>query len=195
MSSELTITQAGSAITQDRTSMKSTNSKLNNMQLEIINITPTLNAVAYTVNDIFFQPTKIPNAVAVDGGCALLHSITWLDTQGTGNACELFFHGLDPKTIDGHSFPANDAVVTGGDGDIIFGPSAEFLCSSGNIKQDSTPLFGAGNGQGTSTGTLYSPLQATEGSRDIWVWGLSKTISAVSHTTSSSTFRIAIVKD
>jgi hypothetical protein len=88
--SELTIQHAGSTVTQLRPGMKSSNSKLNNMNVEIIDISATLTGDG-TSGDLMFDTTEISNALAIKGGSGILQSVVAIvtdhatDTSGTGS--------------------------------------------------------------------------------------------------------------
>ena len=45
----------------------------------VIRVTPTLDTGAYADNDVFFNPTAIPNAVIGNGGCSKLLGISILN--------------------------------------------------------------------------------------------------------------------
>jgi hypothetical protein len=53
--------------------------KLNAMNMDVITVAPTLSLSAYQDEDSLFGLTKIPNAVAVEGGACLLQSVMMLD--------------------------------------------------------------------------------------------------------------------
>ena len=67
--SDLTITTAG--VTESKVSggeFLSSDKKLNQMKVNYVDVSITLDANAYTVGDTMFIPTKVENAMAVKGG-------------------------------------------------------------------------------------------------------------------------------
>ena len=58
--------------------------KLNKMDVDLIDVTVTPDGTAYTAGDVFFVVTEIPNAVAVNGGTAILQSVSAIGTSDRG---------------------------------------------------------------------------------------------------------------
>ena len=57
----------------------------------VIRVTPTLDTSAYDANDVMFDSTEIPNAVASRGGVSRLLGITLLNLDDAANDIELVF--------------------------------------------------------------------------------------------------------
>ena len=83
--------------------------RLNKMDVDIITVTPTIETSTIDANDVLFNPVEIPNAVSVNGGRSLLHSICLIDQTNTavdaGVAIDLIF------TQDSTNLGTLDAAV------------------------------------------------------------------------------------
>ena len=58
---------------------------------KVISVTATTDAEGIAQNKVVAQSIEIPNAVAGDGGCALIKSITLLDEALTSIVCDIIF--------------------------------------------------------------------------------------------------------
>tara|TARA_R100001082_G_C4346684_1_gene152614 strand:+ start:111 stop:617 length:507 start_codon:yes stop_codon:yes gene_type:complete len=65
--------------------------KLNKMDVDLIDVTLTTDAEAHADNDVIAQSIEIPNAVAVEGGSAIIQSIMLLDEDDEAPAVDLIF--------------------------------------------------------------------------------------------------------
>ena len=65
--------------------------KLNKMDVDLITVTPTIETSAIDQHDVLFDYTEIPNAVAVNGGTAIIQSIQLLDEGDQGGVIDLVF--------------------------------------------------------------------------------------------------------
>ena len=57
----------------------------------VIRVTPTLDTGAYADNDVFFNPTAIPNAVIGNGGCSKLLGISILNEDDAEHDFDIIF--------------------------------------------------------------------------------------------------------
>ena len=57
--------------------------RLNMMKVDLITITPTIETSTIDANDVLFNPTEIPYAVAVKNGISILQSICLIDQTNT----------------------------------------------------------------------------------------------------------------
>ena len=106
--SDLTITNAGISVAKKTGGeVLSNNKKLNQMNVDIIDVSITLHADAHAAGDVMFLPTKIENALSVKGGSAILQSVTAIvqNHSSEGSA-----DGTDTGTID--LFITSDATTT-----------------------------------------------------------------------------------
>ena len=74
--------------------------KLNKMDVDLIDVTLTTDAEAHANNDVIAQSIEIPNAVAVNGGSAIIQSIMLLDEDDEGPAVELLFSQVNTAITD-----------------------------------------------------------------------------------------------
>ena len=65
--------------------------KLNSMAVDLIDVTLTTDAEAHGNNDVIAQSIEIPNAVAVEGGSAIIQSIIILDEDDEAPSIDLIF--------------------------------------------------------------------------------------------------------
>ncbi len=104
--SDLTITHAGTAITQLRPGMTSTNQRLNEMKTKVFSITPTTATAEAGANEVIFQADELANFMSVKGGTAIIQSITLLDDNDFGETIDIVFmddSSLLDATSDGGS--------------------------------------------------------------------------------------------
>ena len=67
----------------------STQEKLNRMAVDLITSTPDITEATYSTGDLMKEAKSITDAVAIEGGCCILQSITAIDTSDTGGAIYL----------------------------------------------------------------------------------------------------------
>ena len=92
--SDLTITNAGVSVTKSTgAEVLSNNKKLNQMKVDLIDVTLTTTAATHADGDVISQSIEIPNAVAVTGGTCILQSIYLQNTDDSveSPALELIF--------------------------------------------------------------------------------------------------------
>ena len=65
--------------------------KLNKMDIDLIDVTLTTVAAAISNNEVISQSIEIPNAVAVNGGSAIIQSVMLLDEDDEAPTMELLF--------------------------------------------------------------------------------------------------------
>ena len=70
---------------------RSSQAKLNSMAVDLIDVTLTTDAEAHGNNDVIAQSIEIPNAVAVEGGSAIIQSIMILDEDDEAPSIDLIF--------------------------------------------------------------------------------------------------------
>jgi len=114
--SDLTITHAGTAITQLRPGMTSTNQRLNEMKTKVFSITPTTATAEAGANEVIFQADELANFMSEKGGTAIIQSITLLDDNDFGETIDIVFmdtSGLLDATSDaGSAIDVDDASST-----------------------------------------------------------------------------------
>lgn len=70
---------------------RTSQAKLNSMAVDLIDVTLTTDAEAHADNDVIAQSIEIPNAVAVNGGSAIIQSIMILDEDNEAPSIDLIF--------------------------------------------------------------------------------------------------------
>ena len=84
--SDLTITLAGESVTKKTGGeILTPGKKLTQMNVDVIDVTVAIDGGAYIAGEVFFIVTKIPNAVAVKGGSAILQSVSAIGTSTAGD--------------------------------------------------------------------------------------------------------------
>jgi hypothetical protein len=109
--SELTITHAGTTITQDRPGMGSSNERLNQMKTKVFSITPDTATEACATGDVIFQADELSNFMSEKGGTAIIQSICILDDDDHGKAIDIVFMdstGLLDEGDDGGTIDTDD---------------------------------------------------------------------------------------
>jgi hypothetical protein len=90
--SDLTITNAGISVAKKTGGeVLSNNKKLNQMKVDVIDVTLTTTAATHSPGDVLAANIEIPNAVAVKGGSAIIQSVTLLDKDDEGPVVDLIF--------------------------------------------------------------------------------------------------------
>ena len=183
--SELTIQHAGSTVTQLRPGMKSSNKKLNDMNVELIDVTLTTVAAAIGDNEVISQSIEIANAVRENGGAGIIQSVMLLDEDDEAPTVELLFSQVSTAITDAASEAIGNSV---GDLDTTF---ASFL---GAVSVSNwSDLVDAQIGVKSNIGLAVKAASTT---RSIWVHAINR--SGGNYTPAATTnlkLRIAIVQD
>ena len=149
--------------------------KLNSMDIDMIDVTPTIDTSAYAVNDWLFVETEIPNAVSSPGGCSLLQQINIWDFDGDDDSMviDLLFWSKDPG--DGIGAINDDGLAVGAGG-LIPADITTYGChgyarlnSWVKLTDDSNTGADINLAQVASVGSI---LQADTNSTSVWVTGL-----------------------
>ena len=132
----------------------------------LVKISPTVLAAAYTAGDVIFAKTEIKNAVPSRGGCSLLHGLTaFLENSASDD--DLTFLFFDNDTTLGADAGDAGTDITGD----------EFRAASCigmmQVVGSLCPSIGNGRvlGNGVNAGDTAAPLfvKAAEGKTSIWV--------------------------
>ena len=112
--SDLTITNAGVSVTKKTGGeVLSNNKKLNQMKVDVIELTPGTTTNACSDGEIVFDNEKIENCVAVKGGSCILQSVTILDDDDIGAAVDLVFLSASGSLgTEGSAISVDDASST-----------------------------------------------------------------------------------
>jgi|TARA_R100000084_G_C4644663_1_gene145967 hypothetical protein len=159
--------------------------KLNKMDVDLIDVTLTTVAAAIGNNEVISQSIEIPNAVAVNGGSAIIQSVMLLDEDDEAPSIELLFSQVDTAIADAASEAIGNSV---GDLDSTF---RSFL---GAITVSNwSDLVDAQIGVKDNIGLV---IKAASGSQSIYVHAINR--SGGNYTPAATTdlkLRIGIVKD
>ena len=156
--------------------------RLNSMAVDLIDVTPVIETSSIDLNDVLFNPIVITNAVAVDGGSAILQSICLIDQTNTsvdtGVQIDLVF------TQDITVLGSLDAAVTAADGvlDGILG-----IVSITNYVDMI-------NAQVATKNNIGLVLKAASSSKDIYVGGIIRE-AGTARAADAIDIRLGIVKD
>lgn len=159
--------------------------KLNKMDVDLIDVTLTTDAEAHADNDVIAQSIEIPNAVAVNGGSAIIQSIMLLDEDDEGPAVELLFSQVSTAITDDEGEAIGNNVA---DLDSTFG---SFLGAT--TVSNWSDLIDAQLGMKTNVGLV---VKAASDSTSIYVHAVNR--SGGAYTPAATTdlkMRIGIVKD
>ena len=180
--SDLTITHAGSTVTQTRQEVLSNNKKLNQMKVDLIDVEPTVSTSAYTAGDLMFAPVKIENAVAVKGGSAIIQSIAVANTDALTGSFDMVFTQSSNSPGDLNDPIASETGLSDANADKVLG-----ITSITNMVDVGPNSIGGK----TNIGMV---IKAPENSRDIYVFGIAQ---STDNPTSDIGYklRIGIVQD
>ena len=147
--------------------------KLNKMDVDLIDVVcapDADNGGAGTVGDLLFQVTEIPNAVAVKGGSALLHSITAISsgTVVTG-AFDIVITSDSTSLVDeSGDAETGDAVTASPD---IDSPASVIENTCGFVTFDSLTTVSTLAAAATQS-NLGIVCKAESNSTSLYVWGI-----------------------
>ena len=156
--------------------------KLNKMDIDIINVTPLLDGSEYATGDLLFNQIKIENAVAVPGGRSILQSVCAINANAVIGNFDLVFTSEGDDAIGSlNGVLADQSGIS----------DANALYTLGKVSM--TGMFDIGASSIGSKHNIGMVLKAQEGSKDVFVWGVSKSVAT--YTTTGLTLRIGILKD
>jgi hypothetical protein len=161
--------------------------KLNKMDVDVISVTPTISSGSTDADaDILFDALEIPNAVAVDGGTSLLHSIG------------VFHKGDQTVSFDIIFFQVTQDLGTAGSG-ITWGGSSETTNADNAVilghtyVSSWTDLIDVQVATKTNIGLA---LKAAEGTKSIYCAGICRGAASGDHGAATNIdIRFGIIKD
>jgi hypothetical protein len=156
--------------------------KLNKMDVDLIDVEPTVDTSAYAVGDLMFNPVEIENAVAVNGGTSLLHSVSVANDDALTGAFDLVFTASDDIIGTFNNAVSGESGLSDANADLILG-----ITSVTNMVDVGACSVG-------SKGNIGLVLKAPAGSRSIYVWGISQSTNNPTAGTGYK-LRIGIIKD
>ena len=173
--------------------------KLNKMDADIITVRGLLYDSGYADGDIMMLPIEIPNCVSVNGGTALLHSVTTVASNvalanevasGDGTNAQgpmtLIFQSKGDMPDDNNTEELSDPVSSMTN---FARADAESVCG---IIQMTSP-FDVGKlciQQKINCGLM---LQAEPNSKSLWVWAMANNND--NYTGATLSIRVGVIKD
>ncbi len=130
-----------------------------------VEIMPTLDTNAHSAGDVLITAMALENAVRVDGGKSILHSVKVIDRDDQGAEMDIFFFDRDVTFGTKNSAPSiSDAEATHYEGSITIG-SGDYEDLGGSkvatakglglgIRGNATSIYVAALTQGTPTHTV-----------------------------------------
>ena len=184
--SDLTITNAGVSVDKKTGGeLLTTNKKLNQMKVDLINVTLTTIAAAIADNEVVSQSIEIPNAVSVKGGSAIIQSAILLDEDNEGRTIELLFSKASTAIADALSEPIGNGV---GDLDSTF----RSMVGSTTVS-NYTDLIDAKMGVKNNIGLV---VQAQNNTTSLYVHAINRSGSTYTPAlTTNLKLKLGIVKD
>ena len=172
--------------------------KLNAMNMDVITVAPTIDLDAYADEDSLFALTKIPNAVAVEGGACLLQSIMMLDFGELTDdwTMDLYFFSGDTNS----DWPEANAVITGIDSkakaqNLFYSPN-KFLGRL-SLSQE-LYAFPASSDHKVRIRQVVNAglvLKANSDSKDVYMAGHLKSLTPDYAAQADLVFHIGVIKD
>ena len=181
--SDLTITTAG--VTESKVSggeFLSSDKKLNQMHVTIVDVEPTVDTSAYAAGDLMFNPIKIENAVGVKGGSAILQSVAVANDDALTGAFDLVFTASDDAIGTLNNAVSGESGLSDANADLILG-----ITSVSNMVD----VGGCSIGSKSNIGLV---IKAPAASRDIYVWGIAQSTDNPTAATGYK-LRFGIVQD
>jgi len=156
-----------------------TQERLGKMDVDLIDVDPVCEAASNADGDVIFTFTEIPNAVSVDGGSCLLHSVQLLDDDDNGGKIDLVFQ-TDDTTLGGIGTAVAESAANAGD---ILGYVQLETYFDGIAWQMSSK---------TNIGLV---LKAAAGTQSLYVAGVNRNGDAQTATAAGIHLRIGVIKD
>ena len=181
--SDLTITTAG--VSESKVSggeFHSADKKLNQMNIDIIEITPGTTTNACSDGEIIWDNEKLENLTATKGGSCVLQSIGLLDDDDNGGAIDLvFLNATGSLGTEGSAISVDDdsSAVPG----TILG-----------IVQISNYFDGVAWKYGHKE-NIGLVLKSAANSRDIYVAAINRSGGALTYTAAGLLLKVAVVQD
>ena len=154
--------------------------KLNKMDVEVFEFTPTTYAGAVGDNDIIFADHEIENSVMIDGGRGIIQSIVILDDDDNGAAMDIFFH-------------ARSGAI-GSEGAAISITTAGLIASIKAVVPFTTYSDGINWVFGHKE-NIGAGFKTTDASKSIFVTAVNRSGGSKTYTASGLVVKIAIVRD
>ena len=156
--------------------------KLNKMDIDLIDIEPTVSTSAYQAADLMFEPVEIENAVSVNGGAAILQSIAVANDDALTGAFDIILTSNDDAPGDLNDAVSGETGLSDANADSILG-----IVSITNMVD----VGGCSIGSKANIGLV---LKAAADSKSIYAWGIAQSTDNPT-ATGGYKLRFGIVKD
>ena len=166
----------------DITKNYSTQSRLNKMAVDLIDVQPTVDTNAYTSGDLMFNPIEIPFAVSELGGSSLLHSVSVANDDALVGSFDIVFTGSDDAPGTLNNAVAGESGLSDANADMVFG-----IVSVTNMVDAGACSIG----NATNIGMV---IRAEATTKSIYAWGIAKSTDNPTAATGYK-LRIGIIKD
>lgn len=160
----------------------SVDGRLNKMEVDLIDVQPTVDTNVYASGDLMFDPIEIPFAVSVSGGSALIHSISVANDDALVGSFDIVFTGSNDSPGALNAVLSATSGLSDANADMVFGIVSVTnmidagACSIGNV---------------TNVGMV---IRAESGTKSIYAWGIAKSTDNPT-TATGYKLRIGIIKD
>lgn len=152
------------------------------MDVDLIDVEPTVDTSAYAAGDLMFQPIEVTNAVAVQGGTAILQSISVANDDALTGGFDIIF------TTSDDSPGALNAAVSGTSG--LSDANADKILGITSIN-NMVDVGACSIGSKANIGLI---LKAESDSTSVYAWGIAQSTDNPT-TATGYKLRIGVVKD
>tara|TARA_Y100001938_G_C8045472_1_gene408620 strand:- start:158 stop:667 length:510 start_codon:yes stop_codon:yes gene_type:complete len=156
--------------------------KLNKMDVDLIDVQPTVDTSAYAAGDLMFNPIEISNAVAVDGGTAILQSISVANDDALVGSFDIILTSNNDAPGTLNNAVSGESGLSDANADSILG-----IVTISNMVD----VGGCSIGSKANIGLV---LKAAAGTKSIYAWGIAQSTDNPT-TDTGYKLRIGVVKD
>ena len=156
--------------------------KLNKMDIDLIDVEPTVDDSAYAAGDLMFDPIEIENAVAVNNGTAILQSIAVANDDALTGSFDIVFTASNDSPGTLNNAIAGESGLSDANADSILG-----ITTISNMVD----VGGCSIGSKSNIGLV---IKAPSGSKSIYAFGIAQSTDNPTATTGYK-LRIGIIKD
>ncbi len=152
------------------------------MDVDLIDVQPTVDTSAYAAGDLMFNPIEISNAVAVDGGTAILQSISVANDDALVGSFDIILTSNNDAPGTLNNAVSGESGLSDANADSILG-----IVTISNMVD----VGGCSIGSKANIGLV---LKAAAGTKSIYAWGIAQSTDNPT-TDTGYKLRIGVVKD
>ena len=152
------------------------------MDVDLIDVQPTVDTSAYAAGDLMFNPIEISNAVAVDGGTAILQSISVANDDALVGSFDIILTSSNDAPGTLNDPVSGESGLSDANADSILG-----IVTISNMVD----VGGCSIGSKANIGLV---LKAAAGIKSIYAWGIAQSTDNPT-TDTGYKLRIGVVKD